>query len=331
MTQATSNSVASRIGRPGGRSKAWQPPAFAGLSAVVLVRPVGGCVSWGWAVENGDTGSGRRRGADSSKALAEAVLSLNRRMLGQDVMVLIRDCGARLQALQANAPNLKLVGFAPAIERSQLVDLASAAAASTVTRDDRILDCRQKSLRSMMDDSDGREVIIATDGSVGRDPKAGWCAGWGWISDEGFADAGPLRGVREPAVAELKAVAQACASVPAGRPLVVLTDSRVAVEMVRRLGAGVAPELVATMVPGRYLATVVKLLTVVHRRLDAGPLTVQWVKGHAGHPLQETADRLAVLGRRRYQAGLDDVAALTRAIADEFRSMYSTGLSVDVA
>ena len=169
-----------------------------------------------------------------------------------------------------------------------------------------------------MDDPAGREVIIATDGSVGREPRGGWFAGWGWISDEGFADAGPLRGVREPTVAELKAVAQACAAVPAGRPLVVLTDSRVAVEMVRRLAAGVAPELVATLVPRRYLTITLKLLAGVQRRLDAGPLTVQWVKGHAGHPLQETADRLAVLGRRRYQAGLDDVAALTRAIADEF-------------
>ena len=45
-------------------------------------------------------------------------------MAGQELTVLIRDCEARLQALQAAAPSLRLVGFAPAIERSQLVDLA---------------------------------------------------------------------------------------------------------------------------------------------------------------------------------------------------------------
>jgi ribonuclease HI len=252
-------------------------------------------------------------------------------MVGQELMVLVHDCEARLQALQAVVPNIRLVGFAPIIERSQLVDLAVAAAESMVTRDDRKAACRQKSLRTVMDDPDGREVIIATDGSVGREPGAVWFAGWGWISDEGFADAGPLRGVREPTVAELKAVAQACAAVPAGRPLVVLTDSRVAVEMVRRLAAGVAPELVATLVPRRYLTITLKLLAGVQRRLDAGPLTVQWVKGHAGHPLQETADRLAVLGRRRYQAGLDDAAALTRAIADEFCASTAKALSVLVA
>ena len=90
---------------------------------------------------------------------------MKKQMAGEVLTVLIRDCEARLQALQVAAPSVRLVGFAPAIERSQLVDLANSAAESTVTRDDRIAACRQRSLRTVMDDPAGREVIIATDGS----------------------------------------------------------------------------------------------------------------------------------------------------------------------
>jgi len=175
---------------------------------------------------------------------------------------------------------------------------------------------------------DVTELTVATDGSVGCAPGVGWSAGWGWITHEGSTDAGHLAGVRHPTVAEVVAVARVCGSVQRNRPLQVLTDSRDAVLMVDRLLAGEEPMVIARAVPARYHVMVTKALTTIRRRAVTGPVEVSWVKGHAGHQLQEVADRLAVLGRRRYQAGLNDLERRIQEIAAEFVRMSLPASSV---
>lgn len=148
-------------------------------------------------------------------------------------------------------------------------------------------------------------VVVATDGSVGRAPSTGYAAGWAWVSEHGKADAGAIK-AGDIRIAELAAIAAACTAPELRRrKLHILSDSQDAIWVVKELIRGYQP----TGVSDRYA-------TPIRQRAATTGITIEWVRGHSGHLLNEIADRLALMARRRYQAQVDgDIHELARAIA----------------
>lgn len=145
----------------------------------------------------------------------------------------------------------------------------------------------------------GEPLTVATDGSVrGRFSGYGWLAGDGRHHLHGATTHKVLRRREAILLAELTAIADAIRSLP-GRPLIILTDSTVA----RRLiGAWMGGHDVDP--PGFRAATLEQHPPTPLRdtvRDNGGRLTVRWVKGHCGHPLNEGADALARLASRYAQ------------------------------
>ncbi|MDO4244366.1 MAG: ribonuclease H family protein [Actinomyces sp.] len=126
-----------------------------------------------------------------------------------------------------------------------------------------------------------RRVTVATDGA--RNPSTGVSAA-GYVTDTGLAWAARCQydGVVE---AEVTAICMVMEALPL-HDLEVLTDSRPALRIVRDALAGR---------PTRF-----RLHRMLRRALDhhGGATTVRWVPGHAGHPLNEAADRLVRAERR---------------------------------
>lgn len=172
--------------------------------------------------------------------------------------------------------------------------------------------------------SDLRPLTVATDGSAHRGRIA-----WGWLAEDGTHACGTSVPAREQAtrrsqivLAELIAISEAIRSTPA-RPLLIRSDSRVAIALVRAWAAG------GDRLPGGYNAA---HHTATRRgglcwmqeqvRREAHRLDIVWVHGHAGDPLNEGADSLAKLARRAAEGtwgyGPADVPDRASAIATAF-------------
>lgn len=120
--------------------------------------------------------------------------------------------------------------------------------------------------------------------------------------------------VRSTVTAEVLAIAAACVEAPTGRPLTVLSDSRPALAVIRRIRLGEPIHRVAAAAPANERSALAHALDQISRRSSRCPVRFAWFKGHAGHALNETADRLAVLTRRLHQAGLSaDLAVRVQA------------------
>lgn len=131
-----------------------------------------------------------------------------------------------------------------------------------------------------------RRITVATDGSCSRRAM-----GMAWTTEDGrFSAQATAQGPRCALTAELHAIHLALKAFPYGQSLRLLVDSRSAIHVVEEAQSG----HVARAVTGHtyHLATT---LTALLRDHD---VTVSWVKAHNGHPLNETADRLAVAARR---------------------------------
>lgn len=135
-------------------------------------------------------------------------------------------------------------------------------------------------------------LLVATDASMGSSRR--YDAGWAWIEQGGGYATGTVS-APSVLVAELHAVRQALLAASAGRPLVVLTDSRPAVLQVQRaLATGVLPDRRGTS-DARRAAEALHAVVLLLRRTGA---ELRWVKGHSGERLNDAADRLAVQTRR---------------------------------
>ena len=94
----------------------------------------------------------------------------------------------------------------------------------------------------------------------------------------------------------------------------VLTDCLVSVNLLHNL----LQRGRLTIPAGTYgSAQVVSVCTRINIASQRRPITVSWVRGHNGHQLNETIDRLAVQARRCVQTGgqLASIRALTDRIA----------------
>lgn len=163
----------------------------------------------------------------------------------------------------------------------------------------------------------GLPLLFATDGAASRRPfngvrPPGWrstkplngvyLTGFGWLSTAGEWGVGycpqpkAIAGRDRAAVAELRAVSHAVSELLPAGPVTVLLDSEYAARLLRGWAAG------GREMPAGYVGST-RRTPMAHRLADlvaAHPthLRTRWVRGHAGHLLNECADSLALLGLR---------------------------------
>jgi len=138
----------------------------------------------------------------------------------------------------------------------------------------------------------------AADGSSLGNPGP---AGWAWYVDEDTWDAGGWpKGTNN--LGELTAILRLLqATAQTGEELHILADSQYAINVVSkwRLGWKKRGWTKADKKPIKNL----ELIQEIDRAMEGRRVTFEWVKGHAGHRMNERADDLARACAEAYQAG----------------------------
>ena len=141
-------------------------------------------------------------------------------------------------------------------------------------------------------------ITAAADGSSLGNPGP---AGWAWYVDEGTWDAGGWpQGTNN--LGELTAILRLLeATAETGEELHILADSQYAINVVSkwRLGWKKRGWTKADKKPIKNL----ELIQEIDRAMEGRRVTFEWVKGHAGHRMNERADDLARACAEAYQAG----------------------------
>ena len=141
-------------------------------------------------------------------------------------------------------------------------------------------------------------ITAAADGSSLGNPGP---AGWAWYVDEDTWDAGGWpQGTNN--LGELTAILRLLqATAETGEELHILADSQYAINVVSkwRLGWKKRGWTKADKKPIKNL----KLIQEIDRAMEGRRVTFEWVKGHAGHRMNERADDLARACAEAYQAG----------------------------
>ena len=141
-------------------------------------------------------------------------------------------------------------------------------------------------------------ITAAADGSSLGNPGP---AGWAWYVDEDTWDAGGWpQGTNN--LGELTAILRLLeATAQTGEELHILADSQYAINVVSkwRLGWKKRGWTKADKKPIKNL----ELIQEIDRAMEGRRVTFEWVKGHAGHRMNERADDLARGCAEAYQAG----------------------------
>lgn len=141
-------------------------------------------------------------------------------------------------------------------------------------------------------------ITAAADGSSLGNPGP---AGWAWYVDEDTWDAGGWpQGTNN--LGELTAILRLLeATAETGEELHILADSQYAINVVSkwRLGWKKRGWTKADKKPIKNL----ELIQEIDRAMEGRRVTFEWVKGHAGHRMNERADDLARSCAEAYQAG----------------------------
>ena len=141
-------------------------------------------------------------------------------------------------------------------------------------------------------------ITAAADGSSLGNPGP---AGWAWYVDEDTWDAGGWpQGTNN--LGELTAILRLLeATADTGEDLHILADSQYAINVVSkwRLGWKKRGWTKADKKPIKNL----ELIQEIDRAMEGRRVTFEWVKGHAGHRMNERADDLARACAEAYQAG----------------------------
>lgn len=141
-------------------------------------------------------------------------------------------------------------------------------------------------------------ITAAADGSSLGNPGP---AGWAWYVDEDTWDAGGWpQGTNN--LGELTAILRLMqATAHTGEDLHILADSQYAINVVSkwRLGWKKRGWTKADKKPIKNL----ELIQEIDRAMEGRRVTFEWVKGHAGHPMNERADDLARACAQAYREG----------------------------
>lgn len=141
-------------------------------------------------------------------------------------------------------------------------------------------------------------VVVATDGSVkGAAIGSAWLAEDGQHGSLGRVDKAHHSHIRRVLIAELEAAAAAVEAIP-NRRLDVLMDCRDTLDVITAWRRGDAGPT--------WLRAASPSITAFRRAVasDQGRLTFRWVPGHGGMLLNEGADSLSKVARRRAQGAL---------------------------
>lgn len=147
---------------------------------------------------------------------------------------------------------------------------------------------------------------------TGADPVIG---AYSKVADHGRIRAGELTAIR-------RGLQQAVNLHPVLRTgagdLTVLSDSQNALDLIARYNTGedcTAEDSEALKECGR-IAGLTRGMKV----------NFQWVRGHAGHPLNELADRLAKLARRNHELGVDEVThrSMVNAVREDAKTLLAS-------
>ena len=149
---------------------------------------------------------------------------------------------------------------------------------------------------------DTMTITAAADGSSLGNPGP---TGWGWYIDETrWAAGGQAQGTNN--IGELGAVINLLQQTDGVESLHVLCDSQYVIKAItqwmpgwKRKGWKKADGKAVMNV--ELMQELDRLMTA--RKAAGGSVTFEWVKGHAGHPLNEAADRLANGAAVAYQRG----------------------------
>lgn len=137
-------------------------------------------------------------------------------------------------------------------------------------------------------------VTVATDGACRGNPGR---AGWAWAVNSGCWQAGSIpHGTNNEA--ELTAIVRALHAAPVDTPLLILSDSQLCVNTLTKWAKGWRAKgwVKADGKPVKNQDLVAAALTLIEAREGSGGsghTRIEWVKGHAGHTLNEAADRFA--------------------------------------
>lgn len=142
-------------------------------------------------------------------------------------------------------------------------------------------------------------ITASADGSSLSNPGP---AGWAWYIDEqNWAAGGWPRGTNNQG--ELKAVADLLASTAhTGRPLLILCDSQYVINSVTKWLPGWKRRGWRRSDGGPVLNR--ELLEAIDQAIQGREVSFEWVKGHAGHELNEAADLRAHAAALAFQQGL---------------------------
>lgn len=168
-------------------------------------------------------------------------------------------------------------------------------------------------------------IIAAADGSALGNPGP---AGWAWyVDDTCWAAGGWPHGTNN--MGELMAVLDLLRQTAGhDEPLEVLCDSQYVINVITKWMAGWKRKNWRKADNKPVLN--VELIKALDTAMEGRDVTFTWVKGHAGHDLNEAADRLARAAASAYQAGADpetgpgfggpeESPAAAMAYADDFR------------
>ncbi|MFD7883346.1 ribonuclease HI [Streptomyces bauhiniae] len=148
---------------------------------------------------------------------------------------------------------------------------------------------------AVLNDIPGGARVVVSDAAIGEDSAL---CGYGWAAEDGTTGHGDSMASTsgEAEIIGVCAAALAALTNHAGDEVLVLCDSRQAVDAVREvLDHGDVTRLQEVVLFPECSELLTRLLPYAHR------ITVRWLKGHIGHDLNEAADALAGLALR--QAG----------------------------
>ena len=172
-------------------------------------------------------------------------------------------------------------------------------------------------------------ITAAVDGSSLGNPGP---AGWAWVVSEDCWDAGGWPsgtnnlGELNAVLELLKATAQAGL---ANEELHILADSQYAINVISKWSPGWKKRgwVKADKKPIKNL----ELIQEIDRAMQGRTVTFEWVKGHAGHPLNERADDAARSCAEAYRDGRDIPTGPGFASAESTKSGAGESLSVTEA